>query len=396
MKSFRPASLEDVRDIIQTCLSDSTRLSIKGQGTKSGLGNPVIADAEMHLGAMSGIVTYEPEELILVARTGTSLADIEALLAKHNQMLSFEPFHPQHVYGGTSSGTIGGMVATGLSGPRRIAAGGVRDYLLGFNAVSGRGDIFQSGSRVMKNVTGYDLSKLMAGSFGTLAIMDEITLKVLPAPETSISLVVDCPSIDMAQSACSAAFASAYEPTGASILPRDIAQKAGLETKDCLAIIRLEGVPVSVSDRQTQMETLLKPFGEIAILAQEKSQKLWQDIKDVAFFDEQDEPIWKISVAPTSCPDIVQAATDLQAKCFMDWAGGLIWIAGQGADFGAKMRKAVSATGSGHATLMRASDALRGEVSVFQPQADALEALHSRIRGAFDPRQLLNPGRMGA
>ena len=396
MKTFHPASLEDVRDIIKTCLSDNTGLSIKGQGTKSGLGNPITADAEMHLNEMSGIVTYEPEELILVARTGTSLADIEALLAKHNQMLSFEPFHPQHVYGGTSCGTVGGMVATGLSGPRRIAAGGVRDYLLGFNAVSGRGDIFQSGSRVMKNVTGYDLSKLMAGSFGTLAIMDEITLKVLPAPETSISLVVDCPSTDMAQSACSAAFASAFEPTAASILPSNIAQKAGLETKDSLAIIRLEGVPVSVSDRQQQMETLLKPYGEIAILAQEESQKLWQDIKNVAFFDEQDEQIWKISVAPTSCADIAQAASDLQAKYFMDWAGGLIWIAGQGADFGAKIRKAVSATGSGHATLMRASDAFRGQVSAFQPQADALAALHSRIRSAFDPKQLLNPGRMGA
>ena len=397
MDILSPTSLEEVRDIIRNCLSDETSLSISGTGTKSSIGNPVIADAQMQLSAMSGIITYEPEELILVARTGTSLAEIDALLAAHNQMLSFEPFHPESLYDCATSGTIGGMVGAGLSGPRRIASGGVRDYLLGFNAVSGRGDIFQSGSRVMKNVTGYDLSKLMAGSFGTLAIMDEITIKVLPAPETSLSLVVSCLDLVSAQAACSAAFASAHEPTAACILPREMASKLELDGDGYIAVIRLEGVSVSVTDRYAKMQKLLSAYGELTSLTEAKSVMLWQQIRDSAVFDASDDQIWKVSVAPTACVDIM---TDIQSshnvRYFMDWAGGLIWLAGSGDRLGADIRAAVEARGGGHATLVRASNSLRGNASVFQPQASALMALHTRIRRAFDPKQLLNPGRMGA
>ena len=397
MDILSPTSLDEVRDIIRNCLSDETSLSISGTGTKSSLGNPVFADAHMQLSGMSGIITYEPEELILVARAGTELTEIEALLEAHNQMLSFEPFHPETLYGGTSSGTIGGMVGAGLSGPRRIASGGVRDYLLGFNAVSGRGDIFQSGSRVMKNVTGYDLSKLMAGSFGTLAIMDEIAIKVLPAPETSVSLVVSCSDLASAQAACSQAFASAHEPTAACILPRDIAANVNLGGDAFAAVIRLEGVEVSVANRLTEMQNLLGPIGELHSLTQELSANLWRQVRDAAFFNETHEQIWKLSVAPTACVEIMnKIRTSINASYFMDWAGGLIWLAGAGERLGADIRDVMASNGGGHATLMRASDDRRQNISIFQPQAPALMALHTRIRRAFDPKQLLNPGRMGA
>ena len=347
MNILSPTSLEEVRDIIQNCLSDETSLSLRGAGTKSSLGNPVIADAQMQLSGMSGIITYEPEELILVARAGTELTEIEALLEAHNQMLSFEPFHPEVLYGGTSSGTIGGMVGAGLSGPS-IASGGVRDYLLGFNAVSGRGDIFQSGSRVMKNVTGYDLSKLMAGSFGTLAIMDEITIKVLPAPETSVSLVVSCSDLASAQAACSQAFASAHEPTAACILPRDIATNVNLGGDAFAAIIRLEGVEVSVANRLTELQNLLGPIGELHSLSQELSVNLWRQVRDAAFFNETHEQIWKLSVALTACVGIVnKIKTSIDASYFMDWAGGLIWLAGAGERLGAEIRDVMDLVGVG-------------------------------------------------
>ena len=394
-QTYKPASLDDVRDIIKDALANETSLSITGSGSKSGLGYMSNPEADLQLQDMSGIVAYEPEELILVARTGTSLSEIETLLADNNQMLSFEPFHPQTVYGAECSGTIGGMVAAGLSGPRRIASGGIRDYLLGFTAVSGRGDFFQSGSRVMKNVTGYDLSKLMAGSFGSLAVMDEITLKVLPAPETSCSLVVACADIAGAQTVCSQAFGSAHEPTAAAILPPDIASLAGLGDTHIRALIRLEGVEVSVNDRVAKLQDMLKTHGKVDIIPTDTSISIWSQIRDAAFLPHEAEQTWKISIPPTACSDVLSHLKNYEISSFMDWAGGLIWLAGSGATLGDDIRAALAKTNGGHATLMRAPDHLRQTVPVFQPQAAALAALQSRIRNAFDPKSVLNPGRMG-
>lgn len=386
--------------MISDALQSETSLDIFSSATKNGLGHHVHADARMDLSQMAGIIDYEPEELILVVRAGTALAEIEALLDSKNQMLSFEPFHPQSLYGAPHAGSVGGMVATGLSGPRRISAGGVRDYVLGFKAVSGRGDEFQSGSRVMKNVTGYDLSKLMAGSFGTLAVMDEITLKVLPAPEETVSLLVSCATSQQAQSACSAAFGSAHEPTAAALLPQHLLQEAGLQIAgDYAAVIRLEGVAVSVADRQEKLARLLSDYGQVEVVSAAQSKPLWLKIRDADFFSAEDEQIWKISCAPTAGPKIIAQLEERQSSAlrtsFMDWAGGLIWLAGAGETLGADIRSALAAVGGGHATLMRADEDIRAQIPVFQPQAQALDKLHDRIRSAFDPRQILNPGRMG-
>ena len=400
MQIYKPTSLIEVRDILADALQSDTGLEIVSAATKSGLGHQVHADAQLDVSQLAGIVDYEPEELILVVRAGTSLAEVETLLESKNQMLSFEPFHPQALYGVSHAGSVGGMVASGLSGPRRISAGGVRDYVLGFKAVSGRGDEFQSGSRVMKNVTGYDLSKLMAGSFGTLAIMDEITLKVLPAPEETLSLLVSCADPQQAQSACSAAFGSAHEPTAASVLPDHLLTAAGVESAGpYAALIRLEGVAVSVADRRDKLARLLAEFGSVEIINAAESKPLWARIRDADFFSADDEQIWKISCAPTAGPAIL---SQLEAKytqqnltSFMDWAGGLIWLAGAGDNLGSDIRNILTEAGGGHATLMRADDKIRANIPVFQPQASALDELHNRIRSAFDPRQILNPGRMG-
>ncbi|MGB1529063.1 MAG: FAD-binding protein, partial [Candidatus Puniceispirillaceae bacterium] len=331
-------------------------------------------------------VDYQPEELVLVVKAGTPLHEIEKILSEKNQMLAFEPPHLGRFYGTESAGTIGGLVATNLSGPRRVSAGAARDFLLGFAAVSGRGDVFKSGSRVMKNVTGYDLSKLMCGSFGTLAVMTEITLKVLPCPETSSSLSLLCDTLDSAQLALATAFCSDTEPSGGAISRTD---------EGWQAVIRLEGVDVSVRDRMTSLKSTLQSARTLQVLDKQASEAFWRDWRDISMISDDAEQVYRLSVTPSDAPKIASSllkAYDLELG--FDWMGGLIWIGGKGADLGQKVRQTIKDFG-GHATLMRGTEGHRRDVGVFQPQAAPLAALARRIKTAFDPEDILNSGKMG-
>ncbi len=387
MTVWQPETGEQVTEIISSALAGQSPLKVCGHDTKSGLGAPVGANDTLSLTALSGITDYQPEELVLVAKAGTPLSEIEQTLAQHNQMLAFEPPHLDRFYGVDGTGSIGGVVAANLSGPRRVSAGAARDFLLGFSAVSGRGDEFKSGSRVMKNVTGYDLSKLMCGSFGTLAVMTDITLKVLPRPETSSSLSVICDTLSAAQAALAAAFCTDTEPSGGAIAKTE----AGWQ-----AVVRLEGVDVSVRDRMTSLKTALEGKGEQSLLDSEASEAFWEGWRDVSMIPPQAEQVYKLSVTPSSAPALVDSllnAHDLHAG--LDWAGGLVWLGGQGEGLCEAVRKTVRDCGGGHATLMRGTGQQRSTLSVFQPQAAALAALSERIKTAFDPQQILNPGKLG-
>jgi glycolate oxidase FAD binding subunit len=240
------ASLADVKDAVESAIAAEHRLEVRGTGSKSNLGRACDFDATLDVSQMAGIVDYQPEELVMTLRAGTPMDVVENALADARQMLAFEPPRMGRISGGPRSelhGTIGGVVAANLSGPRRLTAGATRDYLLGFEAISGRGELFKSGGRVMKNVTGYDLSKLMCGSFGTLAVMDEITLKTLPAPETSQSLLVACADFRAAIKTIAQIFATPHEPGAAAILPQAIAAEEKVDTGGAFtAIIRLEGI----------------------------------------------------------------------------------------------------------------------------------------------------------
>jgi glycolate oxidase FAD binding subunit len=190
MTTFTPATAEETLNIVRWAAGEETPLEIVGHGSKRGIGRPSQAEHVLDLSQLSGVTLYEPEELVLSARAGTPLAEIEALLERHNQQLAFEPMDYGPLLGGEPGrGTIGGVLGANLSGPRRIKAGAARDHVLGVNAVSGRGEAFKSGGRVVKNVTGYDLSKGLAGSWGTLAVVTDVTFKVLPAAETERTLV---------------------------------------------------------------------------------------------------------------------------------------------------------------------------------------------------------------
>ena len=405
--TLKARDAKDVENAVQSALGEGRALEILGHGSKRAIGRPPRTDLMLDLSALSGVTLYEPEELVLSAKAGTPLSEIEALLAQRGQRLAFEPMDYGLLLGSSSGrGTIGGTIATNLSGPRRITAGAARDHLLGFSAVSGRGETFKSGGRVVKNVTGYDFCKLMAGSWGTLAAMTEVTVKTLPRPETEATVLVSGLDDAAATRAMAAAMGSTCEVSGAAHLPAGTAERfpmgAALAAGRALTAMRLEGVAPSVAHRVAALQAVLRPHGDTAMIDDMVSRRLWTAIRDVAAFAPsrtgQDQPLWRVSTTPGKGHELAaRVAGEIEAEVLYDWAGGLVWIAMPAAADAAAglVRAAVRALG-GHATLVRGSALLRAAVDVFEPQEAGLAALTKRVKESFDPKGVLNPGRMWA
>ncbi len=404
---LKPQNAQDVEVAVQAALADGRTLETIGHGAKRAIGRAAQWDATLDLSALDGITLYEPAELVLSAKAGTPIAEIEAQVAANNQQLAFEPMDCAALLGTEPGrGTLGGTLAANLAGPRRVKAGAARDHMLGFCGVSGRGETFKSGGRVVKNVTGYDLSKLMAGSWGTLAVLTDATIKVLPRPETEETLALfGHDAIDAGQ-AMRLATNSAGEISAAAHLPATAVGRlavASLASGDrSVTAIRLEGVPPSIAHRRELLRSILRPYGEIATLDEAHSRALWRAVRDVTPFAAAatgaDRPVWRISTAPTRGPEVGTLLTaSLGAEVLYDWAGGLLWaLVPASEDAGAtSVRKIVSAAG-GHATLIRASAAVRATVDVFDPQNAAIATLTRRVKQGFDPKGILNPGRMYA
>ena len=296
--------------------------------------------------------------------------------------------------------TIGGVFACNLSGPRRIKAGAARDHFLGVTAVTGRGETIKSGGRVVKNVTGYDLCKLLAGSWGTLAAMTDITVKVLPKAETEATVLVTGLDDARACAAMASAMGSSCDVSGAAHLPDHVASWFdGLPRPEASTALRLEGFAPSVARRRETLFALLKGFGAVTLLDEKQSRALWRSIRHVMPFTTEaarTRPLWRISVPPSRGHEIARAITPA-AQMFYDWAGGLVWVAMPfaGEPDAAAIRGAVAAIG-GHATLVRAPAAVRASVEVFAPEEPAVRALGKRVKESFDPKGVLNPGRMWA
>ncbi|MDE0968070.1 MAG: FAD-binding protein [Octadecabacter sp.] len=349
-------------------------LRIIGGGTRD-IGNPVVGET-LCTSSLSGIALYEPGALTIVAKAGTSMNEIEAALDVENQRLAFEPMDHRTLLGTNGTPTIGGVVATNASGSRRIAVGACRDHLLGVRFVDGTGTTIKNGGRVMKNVTGYDLVKLLAGSYGTLGVLSEVSLKVLPKPETSATLKIHGLTDTQSVYALSMALGSPFEVTGAA------------RSDDTL--IRIEGFATSVAYRLAQLKLLLAGFGDMTVVTDPSaSQAIWTDITNVATFATRAGDIWRISVKPSDAPTII-TAMPAGTKTMMDWGGGLIWAQ---TPAGTDPRIALSA--KGHATLIRADAKTRAALPAFQPENPILTALSQGIRTRFDPRGILNPGLMG-
>ncbi|MEQ8967458.1 MAG: glycolate oxidase subunit GlcE [Azospirillaceae bacterium] len=412
---MRPETVDQVIEAVRWALSERAPLAVRGAGTKEAFGRPVQAEHALSTAALSGIRLHEPEELVLAAGSGTPVAEVEAALAAKGQMLAFEPPDLGPLWGALpAAGTLGGLVAGNLSGPRRLRAGAARDHLLGLEAVNGRGELFKTGGRVVKNVTGYDLCKVMTGAWGTLGVMGALTFKVLPAPEVARTLVIAGLDAAGALAAMTRALNGPYEVSGAAWLPADLAARtpageaAGRGASATL--LRLEGFRASVEARTETLEAILAETGTppTGRLDGEASAAVWQAVRDAAPFRPAEgvEPdaapaVWRLSVPPTAGPEVAaRLEAEAGAEVFLDWGGGLVWAAvpaGRDDAGAAKVRAIVAETAkSGHATLIRAPAPVRAAVPVFQPQPDPLAALSRRVKQSFDPEGVLNPGRMVA
>lgn len=398
MTRLAPRDEKELAEAIRAANAEGAPLRLSGAGSKAELGRPATGE-ELSLAGFQGVTLYEPQELVLSARAGTPVAEIETLLSAHGQHLAFEPMD----YGpllGTSGGqgSLGGLVAVGASGPRQFKSGAPRDHLLGFRCVTGRGELVKSGGRVMKNVTGYDLSKLMAGSYGTLAALTEVTFKTLPRPETEQTLLLWGLGEKAGCEALRQVSASPCEASSLAMLPRGLAPPR-------LAVnavaIRIEGPAISVAQRIDDARALLAGRGgSFELLAQAESASLWRALRDAAPVGEPPGQVWRVSVAPTDGFTLVSGLRAIAAPLrayFYDWAGGLVWLCLEPApDAHAPLLRSMVGRIGGHATLIRASAETRAAVDVFQPQPAALAALSRRVKESFDPRHILERGRLRA
>ena len=386
-----PAEEAGFADAIRTAQTRRSPLAIEGLGSKSGLLRPMQTADTLSTRAYTGIPLHAPKELIVTSRAGTTLAELEATLAGAGQRLIAEP--PCYAFLGHPTQTVGGMVASNLSGPRRIAQGAMRDHLLGIRAVTGRGEIIRSGGRVLKNVTGLDLCKLFAGSYGTLGVLTEVTLKVLPAPELTGSLAIAGLDATRGVAALAAALGSPFGVTGAVHLPQEAAMAVGFERS--ATIVRIEDVAESVPYRLDRLRELLAEFGPIETLADADSRPLWQSIRDAEPLGvEQDDVVWRASVAPRHGPEVLNAGQRAGLDGYLDWGGGLVFLAGPAGD-GAE----AAVTGTvrrlgGNWWLMRAPESLRASLAALPEEPPALAAIRRRVVEAFDPAGILNPGRL--
>jgi glycolate oxidase FAD binding subunit len=390
-------------DSIVAAVADAVRtrepVLVQGNGTKAGILRPVQAARTLSAAGLAGINLYAPKELIISAWAGTPLPEIEAALAEAGQHLIAEPPDLSDLLGANGRPqTLGGVVATNLSGPRRVAWGAMRDHVMGVRAVTGRAEVIHSGGRVLKNVTGLDLCKLLTGSHGTLGVITEITLKVLPAPETTGTLVL--PGLDAVAgvAALSAALGSPFGVSGATWLPTDaVARVPGLAgVNGSATLIRIEDFSPSVSYRIGRLKDQFAVAGALT-LDTAGSRSVWTDIRDARpLIAQPADAVWRVSVRPSSGPSVLAALRPAGVAGYLDWGGGMVWLAGPAdAATHAAVENAANAAG-GNWTLLRAPDTLRGAVRVVPDEVAPLARITRQVKAVMDPAGILNPGRLYA
>ena len=403
VETLKPRNADEVREALAWAAAEEEPIDIAGAGSKDTLGHPPSAARRLDLSDLDDIALYEPHELVMTAGAGTPLGEIDARLAAARQMLAFEPPDYGPLLGAAAAAaTIGGVLACNLSGPRRVTAGAARDHFLGAKGVSGRGEAFVCGGRVVKNVTGYDMCKLLAGSWGTLAAMTEVTIKTVPAPEDTRTVLILGLDDAAAIGALGRAARSRCGVSGLAHLPASAAARSGLPevagAGAAVTALRVEGPGPSTAARATDLAAEFAGLGPIEALADEASRRLWREVRDVTPLagSERRTIVWRLSLTPSEGASVVERIRRTVAcEVLYDWAGGLVWLRLGPGDpaHGDAVRAAVAEAG-GHAFLFRAPPEVRATVPVFEPQSRALAALAKRVKDGFDPRGILNRGRM--
>ena len=395
--ALAPAHEGGVVEAILAARAANEPLLVQGRGTKAGMLRPVQAARSLSTRNLTEIPLYAPQELIISAGAGVTIPDLEAKLAEGGQGLIAEPPDLSALLG-TEAGvqTLGGVVATNLSGPRRVAWGAMRDHVMGVRAVNGAGEVIRSGGRVLKNVTGLDLCKLLTGSYGTLAVITEVTLKVLPRAELTGSLLLPGLGAARGVAALSMALGSPFGVSAAAWLPADAAERVPeLAGRGAVALVRIEDFAKSVEYRLRRLAEGLSPFGTPVTLDDEASRAAWRAVRDaVPLRAEPGDAVWRVSVRPSGGPATLAALESAGARGFLDWGGGLVWIAGPPA-----LHERVSAAalaGRGTWTVLRAPEPMRAAVQVVPPEAPALARITRRVKTAMDPAGILNPSRLYA
>jgi len=349
--------------------------------------------------ATAGITAYNPAEMVMTAKAGTPVEDVQAALAENGQMLAFEPADHRAAMGTEGEPTIGGVFAANVSGPRRFVAGAARDSLLGIRFVNGRGEAIANGGRVMKNVTGLDLVKLLAGSHGTLGFLTEVTFRVLPVAKAVETLVISCLNDAEAAHAMAAAMALPVEVSGAAHLPESVKGRfaGGVLADGAATVLRLEGLAASVALRMEKLAAAMAAYGPVSRLGGEASHRLWREVRDIhPYADGTSRPLWRVSVAPSAGHQLVAALRlETGVDAYYDWQGGLVWMRMEADPEAALLRGYMKALGGGHATLLRATPTIRAATPAFEPQAPGVALLSARVKAALDPQGIFNPGKMG-
>ncbi len=404
---LKPRDDKDLAETVAKLAAANEAIEVKGAGTKRGIGRPVTAATIIETSAMTGLTLYEPTELVMSARAGTPLAQIEATLAERGQLLAFEPIDLGPISGGAGGQqTIGGVFATAASGPRRITSGSARDHILGVKAVNGRGEMFKSGGRVLKNVTGYDVGRALVGSWGTLAILTELTFKVMPRPERTETLVWPGLTEEIAVEAMCAALGTPFEVNGTMHLSAALTSRLELKSlaREAAPItaIRIENFASAVDYRANRLADALKIFGTPHKLGHDASMAFWGELRRLSVFtrlaSEAPRQLWRLSTSPRKAPAVMAAIRrNTEAEACLDASGGLIWLeVPASADAGAADIRRILAGAGGHATLISAEREVRESVEVFHPMNAVIERLSTGLKDAFDPARILNPGRMYA
>ncbi len=390
-RNYAPADEAEAAEIVRAARKDRIKLDIVGGGARGGLGRPSEGAERLATARIAGIVFHEPAEMTISIRAGTPLGVVEAALAAHGQMLPFEPIDHRALYASAGEPTVGGLVATNASGPRRISVGAARDALIGLRLVNGRGDSVKSGGRVMKNVTGLDLVKLNCGAHGTLGLVTEATFKLLPRPQAEATIVIRRLDDERAVAAMTRALGSPFGVSGAAAIG------AGMGREFPRTFLRVEGFAESVDYRVERLIALNAYLGAEHALRGEDSQRLWRAARDAEFLAEpRERAIWRVSLSPSKGLRFVARLGANALAHFYDWGGGLVWLASEPTQGAAAALRAALEPLGGHATLVRAPDELRARIDVFEPLSPPLARLTKNVKASFDPDGVFNFGRMRA